>query len=62
VYSTNKKVVINFDHSELYTRTVALPKRKRAFVVGNDIQLQRNPYCSETVISFEKAKVEKVID
>lgn len=54
VLRSEKKLVINFDHSEFYNRTVIIPKRKRVFVSSEDIQLEDSPYSSETLICFEK--------
>jgi hypothetical protein len=40
VYKAEKKLVINFNHSEYYNRTVILPRKKRVFVSSEDIQLE----------------------
>lgn len=54
VYSSEKKIVIDFNHSEFYNRTVAIPKRKRIFITSNNIELLGDPYNSETVVAFQK--------
>lgn len=59
IYSSEKKIVINFNHSEFYNRTVAVPRRKRAFMTAEDVQLAENPYCSEAIVCFEKKIEEK---
>jgi hypothetical protein len=44
VYNSEKKIVINFDHSEFYNRTVAIPRKKRPFVTADDVQFEESPY------------------
>lgn len=62
IYSSEKKIVINFNHSEFYNRTVAVPRRKRAFMTAEDVQLQESPYSSETIVCFEKEMRGKDVD
>lgn len=62
IYSSEKKIVINFNHSEFYNRTVAVPRRKRAFITAEDVQLAESPYNSETIVCFEKEIREKDVD
>jgi hypothetical protein len=52
VYKSEKKLVINFNHSEFYNRTVVVQKRKKVFVSADDIQLEESPYSSETLVCF----------
>ncbi len=54
VVKSEKKLVINFNHSEYYNRTVILPRKKRVFVSAEDIQLEETPYASETLVCFER--------
>ena len=54
VYKSKKNLIINFNQSEFYNRTVVVPRRKKIFVSGDDIQLQESPYCSEALVTFER--------
>lgn len=54
IYKAEKKLVINFNHSEYYNRTVIIPRKKKLFVSAEDIQLEGNPYSSETLVCFER--------
>ena len=62
LYSSEKKIVINFNHSEFYNRTVAVTRRKRAYITAEDVQLTENPYSSETIVCFEKEIGEKDVE
>lgn len=55
-YTSEKKIGIHFNHNEVYNRTVCSVFKARVFCPVEEIELEENPYESETVILFDKIK------
>jgi hypothetical protein len=52
LYTSEKKIAINFDHNEVYTRTVCAQRKPRTYYFSEDLELEETPYESETLIYF----------
>ena len=54
VYSSHKCLVINFNHTQTYLKSVGMPYKGRMYEGPLKLQLRDNPFKTETVVMFEK--------
>ena len=53
-YTSRKSLVIDFNNTEAYLRSVGMPYKTKFYLSPYDLPMKENPYKTETVIMFEK--------